>query len=293
MPLALALVLPARGALAADHLTSEILAGGAVAVVMLGLGALLVWQLRARWALNLTADTMAALPRPCQIVDGEGRVVLANPAFHEVFGGEAQPIPALLAELVSTDEEARDKVRRLAANARGGVGGYLELAVPARKSAAANPPSRRAGPELQWLHVTANPLPVRAGAVYWAVEDITDRRQMEQVIQGEQERFYDLIDHAPIGFYSVDGQGRFLFVNQTLADWLGLPQEQLVSDATLHQMLAEPPPAGTPAHHPFAEPKAARGTVTLRGADGRKFDAEVRQELVTGEEGRVMRTRSV
>src|SRR3546814_5998652 len=61
---------------------------------------------------------------------------------------------------------------------------------------------RRAG--YDWRFVAAYPLPDHPGYVYWVVDDITPRRQMEQIMREEQERFVDLLENAPVGFYSAD-----------------------------------------------------------------------------------------
>src|SRR3546814_21129534 len=79
---------------------------------------------------------------------------------------------------------------------------------------------RRGG--YDWRFVAAYPLPEHPGYVYWVVDDITPRRQMEQIMRAEQERFVDLLENAPVGFYSADVAGRFLFANHTLCEWLGL-----------------------------------------------------------------------
>src|SRR3546814_11960954 len=67
---------------------------------------------------------------------------------------------------------------------------------------------RRGG--YDWRFVAAYPLPDHPGYVYWVVDDITPRRQMEQIMREEQERFVDLLENAPVGFYSADAEGRFL-----------------------------------------------------------------------------------
>src|SRR3546814_960174 len=76
---------------------------------------------------------------------------------------------------------------------------------------------------------SALPLPGSPGSVIWGVVDVTPRRQVEQIMRQEQERFTDLVEYAPIGFYSVDEEGRFLFVNATLAAWLGLSAEDVTA----------------------------------------------------------------
>ena len=41
---------------------------------------------------------------------------------------------------------------------------------------------------------------------------MTARHEMEHVIRDEQMKLADFLDNAPVGFYSVDSDGRFLFV---------------------------------------------------------------------------------
>ena len=38
----------------------------------------------------------------------------------------------------------------------------------------------------------------------------------------EREKLIDFTDNAPVGFFSVDEDGRFVFANATLARWLGV-----------------------------------------------------------------------
>src|SRR3546814_11946995 len=84
---------------------------------------------------------------------------------------------------------------------------------------------RRGG--YDWRFVAAYPLPEHPGYVYWVVDDITPRRQMEQIMRAEQERFVDLLENEPVGFYSADVEGSFLFANHTLCEWLGMKQNDL------------------------------------------------------------------
>ncbi len=125
------------------------------------------------------------------------------------------------------------------------------------------------------------------------VDDITPRRQMEQIMRAEQERFVDLLENAPVGFYSADAEGRFLFANHTLCEWLGLAQNDLEQGRVrLHDVLAAAPD-GAEAHDPFGLPGASQGEVLLKDSGGETFRASIRQDVVTDEGGRVLRTRSV
>ena len=264
--------------------------------------AALVAVRRLRQANTLQDDVFGAIPQPRQVVDRDGRTVFANRAFYDFFGGVDKPTPELLAAEVAGDEEARDRLDRLVSNARNGVAGNAELPVRARgggegataAGTAAGTAASSADRAGEWRYVAAYPVKARPGTVLWMVDDITLRRQLEQVMREEQERFVDLLEHAPIGFYSVDGEGRFLFANQTLCDWLGLSYEDLESGAVqLHDVIAERPPEGAPPYDPFVGASGARGEVALKGADGVLFQASINQDLVRAEDGRVLRTRSV
>ncbi|MHA1600560.1 MAG: response regulator [Alphaproteobacteria bacterium] len=263
---------------------------GGLVIVVLAMVVVLISTIRSRRAVALLRDIFDAVPQPRQVVDRHGKTILANDAFRRAFPGADKPIPALLLAEVAGDEDAQAQIDRLAANARNGTAGYTELRVR---------PAENSGEQLvhepaEWRHVAAYPVSGRPGAVLWLVDDITLRRQLEQVIQEEQNRFVDLLENAPIGFYSVDGEGRFLFANQTLCDWLGRSHESLESNVVhLHDVLAEPPPDGTLPYDPFGDDLASRGEVTLKDAAGRVFEVSINQDVAQGEDGRGVRTRSV
>ena len=261
----------------------------ALAIAVLALGIAVVSMIRHRRAYALLRDIFDAVPQPRQVIDRRGRIVLVNDAFRKVFAGAGKPITELL-RAQAADEDARAQIERLAANARNGTAGYAELRVRPAPAAGERP----GGDFAEWRHVAAYPVGTRPGTIFWQVDDITLRRQLEQVIKEEQNRFADLLEHAPIGFYSVDEQGRFLFANQTLCDWLGRSHESLESSVVkLHDVLAEPPPPGTLPYDPFGDETAARGEVALQDAAGRVFQVFISQDVAKGEDGRGVRTRSV
>jgi two-component system, cell cycle sensor histidine kinase and response regulator CckA len=255
------------------------------AALGLGAGAAGVWY----WAQrrNLCASIFAAVPKPWQVVSPEGRTVLANPSLESFFGGSDRPIPELLLEQVQDDPDARRQIEQLAEQARLGRPGQAEVRVPAAEA----PRGRRGG--FDWRFVAAYPLPDRPGYVYWVVDDITPRRQMEQIMREEQERFVDLLENAPVGFYSADAGGRFLFANHTLCEWLGLAQNDLeLGRVRLHDVLAEVPEGASP-YDPLGLPGASQGEVVLKDAAGATFRASIRQDVVSDDAGNVLRTRSV
>src|SRR5262249_61772017 len=130
------------------------------------------------------------------------------------------PSKALLEDERAAEPIEAEKLPQLEAQAAAGMAGHTEITI------------RTANGNIEWRDVSASPLQLLPGYVVWGVEDITPRRQVESIIRREQERFADLVEHAPIGFHSVDEQGRFLFVNATLAAWLELSRSDVAAGRT-------------------------------------------------------------
>jgi diguanylate cyclase (GGDEF)-like protein/PAS domain S-box-containing protein len=61
-----------------------------------------------------------------------------------------------------------------------------------------------------------------------AFQDITDRQQLQRSLMAASDEVADLYDHAPCGYFSVDGDGRFLKINALGLSWLGCAREDLI-----------------------------------------------------------------
>ncbi|MCZ4280471.1 PAS domain S-box protein [Kiloniella laminariae] len=253
-------------------------------VAIIAVLSVIVWRQRGMLAIRRYA--FAAVPRPRQIVDPEGKNLFANPAFEDFFGGDLRAVPDLILDESQGDEDIGRKLATLQLNARNGVSGHVEIELP------------RSGPsdrDTQWRHVAAYPIPNRPGYVFWFVDDITMRRQMEQVINDQQQRFVDLLENAPIGFFSVDDKGCFLFANQTLTDWLGYSSSELESGKIkLHDIIADASLEDVPPYHPFEDAESSAGEVFLKTGDGEKrVLAAISQHIADGGAEKGFRTRSV
>ncbi|MGE0116969.1 MAG: PAS domain S-box protein [Dongiaceae bacterium] len=257
------------------------IAGGIALALLTGAAILLNMRLRARRERDLFASSLDTLPVARQIVAPDGGVIFASTAYRRMFADAMKPVKALLEAQLAGEPAEADRLAQLEAQAAAGIGGHTEITI------------RTASGNIEWRDVSASPLQLLPGYVVWGVEDITPRRQVESIIRREQERFADLVEHAPIGFYSVDEQGRFLFVNATLAAWLDLSRSDVAAGRVfLHQLLATTVPSGTPPYDPFGE-NVKSGEVTLRGPTGKSMQAYIRQEVVPSESGTGIRTRSV
>ncbi|MFO0998110.1 MAG: PAS domain S-box protein [Alphaproteobacteria bacterium] len=214
------------------------------------------------------------------ITDPNGRTVYVNSAFLRYFNCKADEAVVALRQRLSKDGVSSELFERMIGSARSGNRTRAEFSVDAPDG------------EVQWYAVAVSPLPNLSGHVFWRFDNITARRQMEQIIAEGQRKLYDFFEHAPVGFYSVDADGRFLFINHTLANWLGCsPDEIADSGRRLHDFIAKDLPQGTAPYDPFGTGAGPlRGEVTFRGLQGQTFQADIAQTI---ERGQDLRTRSV
>ncbi len=217
------------------------------------------------------------------ITDAPGHTVFVNAAFRALVDAapDEAPLQALERQL-GADPDSLAEFLRVRERARADVPATAELTV------------LRAGRGREWRRVQAQPIVDFPGAVHWRVEDITARRELEQVMLREQAKLVDFMDHAPVGFFSVDRDGFFLFVNATLAKWLGCtPRDLVEAGRTLHEVLANPPRAAKPYDLFEGGGAEQRGELAMRGLQGRRFQASAAQTVVVSEDGASVHTRSV
>jgi two-component system, cell cycle sensor histidine kinase and response regulator CckA len=239
--------------------------------------------------LELLNQALATAANAHLIARDGGQAVYANPAFARFFPGlVGPPLDALQRRLVAGDGSIGDFLSlRRDLDLNGRASGRVAISHPA-------------GP-VAWFSISAHRLAGDDGLNLWSFEDVTERHAMEQEIRDERATLADFLDHAPIGFYSVDGAGHFLFVNAAFADWLGSSPAALIAHgAKLDDFLAAPPPAGAPPHAPFADAgkpnqhgpeQHGRGEVTLKGRQGRIIHALITQSVVRSGAG--LRTHSM
>lgn len=148
------------------------------------------------------------------------------------------------------------------------------------------------GDEEKWFEISAQPIQGWAGFVFWQIKDNTEIRSLDSSIREEREKLIDFTDNAPVGFFSVDEEGRFVFVNATFARWVGEDIATLLRKGRLHTYMVDVP------HNAEAyDVKSGGGMrqiaeVTMKGPAGGTFWAAINQTVVKDAEGRV-RTRAV
>ena len=104
----------------------------------------------------------------------------------------------------------------------------------------------------------------------WRIEDITARKNMEQVFQEERKSLHDFLDYLPVGLYTCNEDYRIEYCNHAFANSLGYDREEIIGE-NLWRFLS--PHSELPAKQPLW-----RGNLYLIGADNESKEYFVAQE---------------
>jgi two-component system, cell cycle sensor histidine kinase and response regulator CckA len=156
------------------------------------------------------------------VVTDAGRVLYANAAYRTLAGATGMHDVRPIERVFVTNPDVSEIIYRLLKAARDGRRLQEEVRVASPR-----------GEPARWLRLRVRPLggigeaaAIRKATV-WTVSDVTrDRERQENVFQ-ELQHAIDYLDHAPAGFFSVDGNGDIGYINATLADWLGYDLAQV------------------------------------------------------------------
>jgi PAS domain S-box-containing protein len=94
------------------------------------------------------------------------------------------------------------------------------------------------------IYVECHAYPIRgaAGEVTRAIEtlnDVTERVLLEQKLKDSEEKYRDLYDHAPDGYYSLARNGLIVEVNTTFLSMLGYTREDVVQKMFIEDLLSD------------------------------------------------------
>lgn len=211
------------------------------------------------------------------ITDSADNVLYFNLRFSEIIGGE-NTYNALL-EMFSDNREVNALFHALSDQAHRGLTDTMELYC-AKKD--------REG----WYQITAQPVAGHAGIIHWRIDNVTEKHTADRAVQEEREKLIDFTDNAPVGFFSLNEQGRFMFTNATLARWLGEDLNTLLKHGKLHTYI-EKIPENTQPYDIIGGGGAKQITeLRMKGAGGKTFLASINQTVVK-EDDNSIRTRAV
>jgi two-component system cell cycle sensor histidine kinase/response regulator CckA len=155
------------------------------------------------------------------VTDTSGRVVYANAAYLDLIAASDANDLRPVERVFIGDADASEAIYRLLKAAREGKRLQEEVRVAGIK-----------GRPARWLRFRIRPLGSDRGQerlTVWTLSDVShDRERQENVFQ-ELQHAIDYLDHAPAGFFSVDGRGDIVYLNATLAGWLDQDLAQIGS----------------------------------------------------------------
>jgi two-component system cell cycle sensor histidine kinase/response regulator CckA len=233
--------------------------------------------------LDVFSRAFEAASEALLIVTRDERMAYANGAFVRLFPGETEPPLDRVQRALWSDAEAQEQYRRLRSCAADGAQATATISLHVEPGTS---PCR--------FRISVDPMTKRPEYRSWLFKDITQHEEIETAINDERCQFSDLLDSVKIGFYSVDGNGTFQSINETLASWLGTSvQEMNASEAHLHEFLAIAAADGAQPFEPFAAKGAGthHGEIVLRTRQGDPVPAWIGQSVAGS--GRELRTRSV
>lgn len=180
----------------------------------------------------IAAAFVATLEDGALVTDQDGRLVYANQAYADLTGADGAADVRVIERVFSSDPDAADAIYRLSQAMRDGRRAQEEVRMVS--------PLGRTDGGPRWYRVLVRPVDVTAKGrsarrlTVWQLSDITrDRAEQENSFQ-ELQRVINFLDHAPAGFLSCDASGQVVYLNATLADWLGYDLAQFeVGDLSL------------------------------------------------------------
>jgi two-component system cell cycle sensor histidine kinase/response regulator CckA len=140
-------------------------------------------------------------------------VLYANQSYLDLTGAEGPDDVRPVERLFTSDPEVSEAIYRLAQATRDSNTHSEEI----RLAGAHGAPSR-------WVRLRVRPL-AKSGRLsklaMWGIADISRERDRQENTFLELQHAIDFLDHAPSGFFSADPAGKIVYLNATLAGWLG------------------------------------------------------------------------
>jgi two-component system, cell cycle sensor histidine kinase and response regulator CckA len=153
------------------------------------------------------------------IAERDGRIVYANDAYARMVDAQSTADVRGVERVFSSDPSATEAIFHLTRAAEAERSAEEEIRLP-------HPLGRNDGDPC-WYRVRVRPLALAGqgskerACTVWQIADISGDRTEQETSFQELQRVINFLDHAPAGFFSCDAAGRVVYLNATLADWLG------------------------------------------------------------------------
>lgn len=208
---------------------------------------------------NLAQAFMDTLPEGTVIADARGQIVYANEAYIRMTGATGVEDLRSLDNILSQEPAASDAIYRMTNAVHDGQSAQEEVRL---SNGLLHPNGTNINPV--WYRIKARPFDggaeFKGQLIVWQIADISEERSEQERFFQELQEAINHLDHAPAGFFSADPAGRIIYLNATLAGWLGVDLTQFAPGSlTLNEIVAGSGMALIKAVK--AEPGTSRNTV--------------------------------
>ena len=136
----------------------------------------------------------------------------------------------------------------------------------------------------------------RPYAVCGMATDITERKEIENLLRSRNHEILDLFNNAPCGYHSIDRKGTVIEMNQTELNWVGYSRDEIVgrknindlinfeSAIVFNSLLQELVNGNTESIHSVQ--------ITMKRKNGTEFPVELNMIAVYDEDGNFRHARS-
>lgn len=166
---------------------------------------------------DFSKELVGAMDNSVVVSDPNGRVIYANEAYAKLLGAKKPEEITSVEATFAKRSEANEAVYRMASSAKKGVSTTQEISL---KSALIGGSS-----DVNWFKLSCKGMlhpTTKEPLTLWQVSDITRERESQESAFQELQDAIHYLDHAPAGFLSSEVDGSLIYINATLADWLGM-----------------------------------------------------------------------
>ena len=228
---------------------------------------------------DITRAIADAAPEGKLVVEDSGRMIYANEAYMRLAGGDSFSNLRPIERIFVGAPEVSEAVYRLAQAARDERAYTEEVRM-------SPPPGGAADRDFAWYRIAVRPIPrAHAAAALWTVSDITHERERQENVFQELQHAIDYLDHAPAGFLSIDAAGAIVYMNATLASWLGYDLATVGSGGL--KLLEIAPGADVLTASPGlpGEVRTDRFDIDLRRRNGQPLPTRLYHRVAYGQDG--------
>ena len=173
---------------------------------------------------HLTRQFVDSMADGVLVCDAKDRIIYANAEYARLTGAESADDIHSIERSFAGEPDAAEAIYRLSDAIRDGRPALEEFRLFKNPG---NGGGEESNPQARWYRIKVRALndPQSGGdktlLSVWQVSDITRDRERQENIFQELQLAINYLDHAPAGFFSSEPDGRVVYMNATLADWLG------------------------------------------------------------------------